>query len=218
MRNSAFLALAAAGAFASVNAFAQGPVYSVNIVGFQKVTPSNQFTQVSNPFVQTNFTLDTVIGDQLAGAPDIDSADNVHYWNGTTYVRFFKADGIGDPNVDGHWFDEGLSPATQTFSPGTGFWIKRNSSVTNTFVMVGDVQSAATQSVTINPGFSMISYPYSTSVGINDAAFINLASGATGATDIDTADNIYVWTGTEYVRYFLVNGVGDPNFDGKWVN
>jgi hypothetical protein len=106
-----------------------------------------------------------------------------------------------------------------TIAPGTGFWIKNNNVASNsTVVMVGDVEMAATKTSTINPGFSMISYPYSTSVAINSTNFVGLAQGAQGGLDVDSADNLYYWNGVEYIRYFLADGSGDPELDGKWID
>jgi hypothetical protein len=217
MRATSLIGIFAAAA-AATTALAQGPVYSVNIVGFQKVASSNLFTQVSNPFRQEDSTIGGVVGDQLTGGFDFDSGDNIFTWNGSSYNRYFLAENTGLPEFDGKWLDENLEEATEELPPGKGFWIV-NRNTNDTVVMVGDVVSDASIVTAIQPGFNMVSYPFSTSVAINSSNFnMNVTAGFTGGVDFDTADTIFIWNGSQYVRYFLVDVGVDPELDNKWVD
>jgi hypothetical protein len=216
MRTPAFVATAA-GILASIAAFAQGPVYSVNIVGFQKVgVDAGQFVLSSNPFVKPAQTVQDIVGAQLTGGTDFSTGDNMLLWNGSFYNQLFLVNLDGDP-LDGQWVDETFTPSTELLAPGTGFWII-NRNATNTFTMVGDVVMDATKTRQINPGFNLISYPYSTSAGVNSSALnLKKASGCQGGTDFSTGDNIFLWNGSFYNQLFLVDLPGDP-LDDQWVD
>jgi len=219
MRNSAFLAIAAVGALVGSSALAQGPVYSVNIVGFQKVAnPAGAFNLSGNPFTKPSMTVQDVVGNQGTGGDGFGNSDNLLLWTGTTYKQLFLVGQGIDPLLDGKWVDENFEPSTDVLAPGAGFWFKNNGASTNV-VLVGDVVSAATVDKSINPGFNLLNYPYSTTVTINSAAMnLNAAAGCTGGDGFGNADNIYVWNGSQYVQFFLV-GLGiDPLLDDKWVD
>jgi hypothetical protein len=218
MRTPAFVATAA-GILAGITAFAQGPVYSVNIVGFQKVTTApGSFNLSGNPFLKSAMTVQDVVGNQGTGGDSFGNADNLLLWTGSAYKQLFLVGQGIDPELDGKWVDENFTPSTDVVAPGTGFWIK-SSAVTNTTTIVGDVVMDATKSFTINPGFNLLSYPYSTTAAINSSQMgLNAAAGCTGGDSFETADNIYVWNGAQYVQYFLVAIGTDPELDDKWVD
>lgn len=219
MRNSAFLAIAAIGALVGSSALAQGPVYSVNIVGFQKVTVAPGKTDFSsNPFVKSSASIQDVIGNQGEGGETISDADNILFWNGSSYDVAYLSAGNGPP-YDGNWIDENGDILTTPIQPGTGFLFKnRVGGATNTLVLVGDVVSAATVSQTINPGLNLISYPYSTTIALNSLN-LHLAQGAHGAETIGDADQMFVWNPVtaSYAKYYLSSGNGAP-IDDNWID
>jgi len=207
---------------AATCAYAQGPVYSVNIVGYQRVSVTNAFTQVSNPFLNTSQDINTVVGNQLSGGFDFDGADNILVWTGSSYKSFFLADTGGEaPEFDGKWVE--INPqgeaviANIELPPGVGFFVKRNVA-TNQFVMVGDVVGAPSVTNVLNVGFSLVSYPYSSGVAINSPQFgLNLAAGARGGEEPDSADTISIWDGSAYQTFFLVDFPSEPSLHDKWV-
>ena len=203
-------------------ALAQGPVYSVNIVGIQKVTtPPGEYVQASNPFVKSATDLNSVVGNQMTGGTDFDTGDNVLVWTGTTYKTFFLVNSGGEyPELDGKWIslDGEGNPvvATEPLPTGKGFWFKNNNAEA-TVSFVGDVESAATKSMAIVPGFNLVSYPYSSSVALNSAAMnLNLAAGCIGGEEVDTSDTISIWGEGTYRTYFLVNFPAEPTLHNKW--
>lgn len=226
MRNSAFLAIAAVGALAGSHALGQGPVYSVNIVGFQKVsTGPAGLEMVANPFVSANTSIQSVIGSANSdGGLAPDEADKTYFYDtlANGYKIYFLYNNAGDPNdsLNGKWLDENYIESTETVVPGKGFFYANTAGGnTNTLTMVGDVVSAPTVSVTILPGLNQLSYSYSTSIDVNAMA-LKQGNGAVGGLAPDDADNLFVWSqaANGYVRLFLYfdnTGTGDDN---KWLD
>lgn len=206
---------------ASVAQAQTGEVYSLNVVGFQKVAaPAAKLEIAGTPFEAANDTLDAVVGPQLTGSDGPGVSDNVVMFQATNqqYVTYFIAGGIGDPQYDGKWFTTSLQPATNINAlvpPGRGFWIRSRQSVTQTVVFAGDVVSAGAITNHIYSGLQLLSYPYSTAILLNNTTFSN---GAVGSDGPGTSDNILLWntSNQQYVTYFIAGGIGDPQYDGKW--
>lgn len=199
--NSALTVLLAAIVCASValSSFAQtGEVYSLNVVGFQKLTSvSNGLTMVSTPFLRTPNTLDDVVGGQLHGGKVSSTADNILMWNKTnqSYDTYWL-------RTDRVWIALSGSLATNTSLPtDAGFWI-RNRRTTNEIVVVsGDVVDYTAITNSLVPGLSMVSYPFSTEADINKCGLTNGKNGKVSST----ADNITIWDPTtqSYQTYWL---------------
>ena len=198
-----------------------GEVYSLNVVGFQKVAAPAAKLQISaTPFDQANPNIDYAIGNQLTGSVSYFSSDNVLLWDvqGQKYSNYFIAGGTGDPYYDGHWFTPGLKPATSfpaNVTPGRAFWIRSRSSSTQTVVLAGDVPADLAITNAIAAGLQLLSYPYSTPRSIDSMAFSN---GGSGNISYFTSDNIMLWDDQSqaYSHYFLAGGTGDPYYDGHW--
>ena len=211
---------------AATSTLAQGPVYSVNIVGIQKVSVDpNKYQLTCNPFAKTSNSLADVIGTQVDSGLAPNEADRVYVFDNTsnqykTYFLYRDPNNSNDPDND-TWFTEGYQPASETLTPGKGFFIQNaQGGVTNVISFVGDVVSTPQISVQINPGLNQISYPYSTTINIAQLA-LKVPNGAVGATGPNEADNIYLWdadAGT-YVRHFLYydsSNPGDPD-NNSWL-
>ena len=204
---------------ASVAQAQTGEVYSLNVVGFQKVAaPATKLQISSTPFEAADDKLDTVVGAQLSGSDSYGTSDNIIMFNPTNqaYENYFIAGGIGDPQYDGKWFTQSLQPATNALiPPGRGFWIRSRQSVTQTVVFAGDVLSINAVTNHVYPGLQLLSYPYSTAILLNNTTFSN---GAVGSDAFGTSDNILLWNvdTQQYINYFIAGGIGDPQYDGKW--
>jgi hypothetical protein len=197
-----------------------GEVYSLNVVGFQKVTaPASKLQISATPFDQANPNIDSAIGNQLTGSDSFGSSDNILLWDvqGQKYSNYFVAGGVGEP-YDGHWFTPALVPATNfpaNIQPGQGFWIRsRQPTATQTVVLAGDVPADGAITNQISGGLQILSYPYSTPRTIEAMSFSN---GGVGGDSYGASDNIMLWdyNTQSYSNYFLAGGVGAP-FDGHW--
>lgn len=179
-------AIVCCGLVASAGLAQTGEVYSLNVVGFQKVTAvSGGLTMVSTPFSRSPATIDDVIGDQMTRGKTEGSADNVIIWypSSQTYSTYVL-------KTDGFWYTLDGTRATNTgIDTELGFWL-RNRAVTDRIVVVsGDVPEDDIATNVLLPGLSMVSYPFSTEVMINDSGLTN---GLAGKTE-GSADNIIIW-------------------------
>lgn len=212
---------------AATAALAQGPVYSVNIVGIQKVSVDpNGLEMASNPFTKADSSVTSVLGTQFDGGLGPDEADKIYVFDSNSngykvYFLYFNAANSNDP-LNNKWLDENYDEAVEPLSPGKGFFLSNNiGGATNTVSLVGDVVSTPQVTKTILPGLNQISYPYSTSISLNSMA-LKIANGAVGALGPDEADNIFIWSqsANTYVRYFLYNNSGnaaDP-LNNSWLD
>lgn len=192
---------------AAVLSYAQtGEVYSLNIVGFQRLTAVSQgLTLVSTPFERSPNTLDDVIGPQLTGGKSEGVADLVTLWDATnqSYERYWlKAS-------DSNWYNMSGYRATNVYiTPSKGLWIKSRRASNQTVIVSGDVVADSAVSNTLVPGLSLVSYPFSTEIELNSSALTNGKAGKSeGAADV-----IALWDSASqlYVRYWLKSP------DRKW--
>jgi hypothetical protein len=210
--------------FGAATAFAQGPVYSVNIVGIQKTqVGAGDVQMLATPFNSATNTLNGVVKEQLAAGYGGLESDFIYLWTGSGYQTFFRvADDVTDPpGLAGKWVNAvTLQPASEAITPGVAFWVQNNQSAEQTVSVVGDVENRPTVQKQINPGLQMISYPYSTSFNLyNDSSL--KTSGAVMGYGITDADTIYLYLPAQRIYKTLVlaaEDVGDPALNGKWVD
>ncbi len=200
-----------------------GPVYSLNTIGYQKITaPSTNYRLSAVPFATPPATVDRVIGGQLTAGAGPETADNLLLFDTAAqrYRLLYLVNGTGDTNLDNHWIDTSVEPngvATCTVPPNLGFWIRNRQVVDQTVIVVGDIVNDPTVTTPIVPGYQLLSYPYSTSIKINDTTLTN---GAHAGLGMGSADNIITWDpGTRSYRYYyLLGDVGDTNLNYKWID
>lgn len=195
------LAMGVLGAFAQT-----GEVYSLNVVGFQKLTAVSQgLVLVSTPFERSPNTLDDVIGPQLTGGKSEGVADKIVLWDtgAQTYRTYWlKA-------ADSNWYNLSGQRATDVvLNVNQGFWIQNRRVTNQTVIVSGDVVDDMVTTNIIVPGMNLLSYPFSTEVDIN---FSGLTNG-TGGKSEGVADKIAVWNvqAQTYVQYWLKSA------DKKW--
>jgi len=125
--------VAAAGIASS---FAQGSVYSVNVVGYVTKTMKPGYNLVCNPLVVTNYT----IGALIPTAPDLSQILLLSGGSYTTYT-FFEGDGW-DPAPVG------------TLDLGRGFWFYNASAADFSVTWVGEVAQGGLTN-TVPAGYSI---------------------------------------------------------------
>ena len=215
---SSLLALSAAAWITAPTLFAQtGPVYSVNMVGFQRVDANSlALKTTSTPFNGALTDLDDVINTQLTGGPDKNSADNIWFWDSITsqYRKYFLFESMGHP-LSGTWLRDDFQQIAEPIEPGTGFWVIKNNTTDDEIVMVGEVVDDPQITKNLKPGLNLVSYGYSSAISMTDLN-LKVEDGARGGSDKDDADNIWVWTGSQYEKYFLFSLMGHP-LDNTWL-
>jgi len=190
---------------ATLTASAQGPVYSVNVVGFQKADVVDQdFAILANPFTQDTNDVNAVVGDQLTGFAIAPLAAKMFLWDTDAnsgaggYIQLFK-------NAAGQWVyvtDSGTL-ATNPIPSQVGFWVQNSTlaSGTNKVVFVGDVVDDDSVTVPVNAGFQILSYPYSATKDVQTSGLTN----GYAFPIAPLADRIFHWDAQQqsYKQYFL---------------
>ena len=196
--------LAAVSLVAQTGSFAQDEVYSVNVVGFQKLTAvSSGLTMVSVPFSKSSNTLDGVVGPQLTAGKTSTSADNISIWNAVSQ----RYETCWLKLADSNWYTLAGAKATNQIITSMGLFVQNRTATSRVVVVSGDVPNASRITNNLLPGLNLVSYPFSTDVDINQSGLTN---GKTGKTS-SSADNIRIWnSGTkQYDSYWLKT-------DRKW--
>ena len=187
-----------------------------------KVLPG--YNHVSNPLVPSSANINDVIGTQLTGGPDVTLGDRVLIWDqaqqnyGTIAVLVA---GTGLPAYEGKWLDELSWPNLSAAQLGAGqaFWIQ-NRHGTQYVSLVGRVPYVAEQHFTFGGGaYAAFGTAYLLPFGLADSNLYE--SGASGGTDVTLGDRILQWnaaTQTYDGLAVLIDGTGDPTYDGKWLD
>jgi len=204
-------------------------VSSANIVGYvQTETPAaGAFNIVS--LVQFSDGSNTVhIQDAIGNMSNLnasatwDNADKIYAWNGLGYNRY----GLFQPaSSDPYWSVYGTEwifgtcvSAEAQLTRGEAIWYATGIGGTSTNATVsGDVYLDDTFDVTVPEGFSILSYPYSSSVNMTNLVISNATASATW----EDADKTYVFNGSNYDKYGLFQPVsGDPYwsvYGTEWI-
>lgn len=204
-------------------AFAAEEVTSVNIVGYSKVPipPGGGATMVALAFDAFDSTLLGIFGtNQLAQNVRAGNADSIYIWNTaeSRYDRYYQ-------RPDGQFYQYGTGVVSNpVVEAGMSFWVSSpmGSVETKEITLMGEVVSVNTQMTAMVNGQQMVAYPFSSEMKIKESGLAS--SGATASSRAGDADSIYVWTGGQYVRYYLdasgqwyIYGTGQPVGDADVI-
>lgn len=190
--------------------FAAETVSSANIVGYVKTDiVGGQYNLIGINFGDDSQTLADAIGtDQLTANADFTLADQVFMFNTDTlsYEKYaLKTDEQFYPcNTVMEWY---TASATNPVVPiGSAMWVVPAAATgTNELVLSGDVNIAATSTVSVTTGYQMMSYPFSCDITLGEMS----TEGLTANADFTMADQVAIWNGSSYTKYGLKN-------DGLW--
>lgn len=208
------LAQAACG-FAFQSVYAQtDSVYSVNIVGFQKVVvpPSDVgggLQLLGVPFDATPGNLDQIVGTHGTYGDSALNADNIIIFDPDApeterYKRYYLRKNQENAPM---WRTTGTTQVWATnvyLYPNDGFWYLNRATVAITNLFVGDVVEDDEFSMEIVPGLQLLSYPYSAPILLSDLGLTNGTSGGSAlVADLVTLYDPLADPGKQYVRYYL---------------
>ena len=162
----------------------------------------NQQQLVSFPFHPFATTLDELLGDQLTGSANEETADMILKWHNTVpeYLRAVKADNTGRRRRDGHWFTdfESWTPSDMFVGPGEGFFLVNQQATTQTVVLCGEVLLDQQVDITLAEGVDLIGYPFAASVDVEESGLQGQVLNADGtpAARLDTGAGYWHSQGT----------------------
>lgn len=186
---------------ACASAYAETPVYSVNVMGFQKIpVPAQGLNIAGAPYKRPSSEINDVIGDQLTPGVDISTGDTVFFFDPAS--QSYRISYLYNDGGQGVWRDSfSNQTATNPVPPGVGFWIKSNQGVPQDLYVSGNVVTNATYSQAVYPGLQLLSYPYSSRIPMNEMA---LAGAAKKGSSLSSSDVIYLWdvNAQQFVIYF----------------
>ena len=188
------------------------------VFGVSKVTLEPYSLKVmSAPFLSETQTVNQVLANQLSQSAS-SGGDTAVIWDGTELKHYFRLIDIPDEARSGKWVDADGNIASDLIPPGTGFFIKNNSSNIQEVAVFGNVVEDPVQ-VQIVPGLQLLSSPYSSSFNLASNTALR-TSGAVAGFGPGQGDEVFLWnSGTqEFEGYFL----GDPNlpqgFADQWID
>ncbi len=211
-----FLLLAGAALIVSTSSIqAENGVYSVNVVGFQKVgmAPAGEFILTAPPFEAgvTNTLLDIFGTSTLKQDNNLLNCDRVilhdpveqvyQAWAQWTDGVFYKANNPTEWNA-------GIAGNPEV-PAGTGFWIvsASDSAAERAIAYVGDVVLSESIPVGILEGYQILAYPFSSDVPLQNTSFFT--DGAARDNNMLLCDRVHIYHGGQYQAYALWT-------DGQW--
>lgn len=214
------VAAVACGIFLAPSAKAQtGEVYSLNVVGFQKIVAPVTYRLAAFPFSAISNSINDVIGPQLTPSNSYGSADNILLWvpRDQSYTNFYLRWAPSSPTYHLKWLTApGNQVATNAVETGMGFWIRSRRTYTQTVVFAGDVVDSDTVTTYILPGLTILAYPYSAGMSLND---MGLTNGCV-SNSYAQADNILLWNESlqSYTNFYLRWAPSSPTYHMKWLS
>jgi hypothetical protein len=176
----------ASGALAATN------VYSKNAVGYMTLSVTSEFTLATAQFDASGGGRVTV------GAVFVDVPRNTElfFWDPLKPgYNAYAFDGTSWLNED-DWSDA----STNTIPRGVGFWIRCPPPVSTNLTVLGEVPgsgSAATSTVNLSAGFTLVAYPYPVPRSL---------SQTTIGQNAQNNDELFIWRGSGYSTYAFSGG------------
>jgi len=167
--------IAALTAVIATTTFAQSePVYSVNVIGMQKVTTvgaeKGNYSMISMPFDQLIPNLDNVVGTNGIANNISSLADQVLIYDVTANPPTFKIYWL---TAQRRWASNQGFATNIYLLPGSGAWYLNRSPSNQTITMVGDVVIDSAITNIIVEGLQMLSYPYSSPATLGALSLTN---------------------------------------------
>jgi hypothetical protein len=191
-----------------------------NRTGEFAIPLSSGWNLLSWPLVPITTTLDGLLGDQLYGTADPQTADQVLVWDGVTqsYDSAWFCGGpacaaLGPPWAN-HWLANDYSPSPLGLPADSGFWLQNRSGLTETLVIVGGV-AEVDRSVSIGTNWQMLGSAFPFSKPLNSAEL-----PATGTDDPQTADQVFYWDAASqsYSSAWFCGGTNCESWGPPWAN
>lgn len=225
------------GAAALCAAVSLADVESANIVGYNTINITKEYSLLSVVFDEVDGTELSIqkafpFSDGMTKGLTSANGDNIQIMKEDgDYDIYFLSDGhygkggaSYNPDLDGKWSADGKNEISdRTLKSGTTFWYLARSAKNKPFALTvaGSVHSAESETYIINKSYTLIGCPYPAEVAINGG--IEITGGTTGLTSAN-GDNIQIMKDDgDYAIYFLSNGhygkggaSYDENLDGKW--
>lgn len=189
------LATACATLLAGSIAWGANPVYSVNMVGYQKLSVPASGTPVMLAVnwnriggVDSVAIQDVIDISNLVSGVSFDTADDLYVWdsNSQGYKMYYLW-------TDRKWYEfmNDNDPTTNRIERGQGLWLVHRGSATTTLV-VGEVPTEGTNIVAFGAGLTQFGSAYTADIALNGA---NVSWTGNNGASFDIADDIYVWDG-----------------------
>jgi hypothetical protein len=202
-------------------AFSQNDaVYSVNIIGMQKVeVPPASIAGgrqlVGVPFDSMPGNLDQIVGNTGVASSQASLADNIIIYDplasaSQKYKTYYLRVNTSNSNKP-MWRFAGTPQfwATNVYLyPGDGFWYVNRAAQVLTNSMVGDVVMDDEVNISILPGLQLLSYPFSSSTTLGGLGLTNgVANSVPSLADGITIFDPYETSQNQYKTYYLrLNG------------
>ena len=190
-------------------------VESANIVGYENLAaPRNSFIALGVQFVDplTDEVRTVAISNLVettnprTGNAIGNNVDQIHVWTGSAWKKYYHRTGVGYV-ADGA--EDLTVPTSDTVSVGDGvFFRKGNFNKDGVATICGAVfmGDSVTYALTRN-AFTFVSYPWPIEFSISDFAEL-ITNPRTGNAIGNNVDQIHVWTGSAWKKYYNRTGVG----------
>ena len=145
---------------------------------------------ISLPVLNSETSIDSVIGSQLTGGNNFSTSDVIYYFDGSSYQSAW----CYEPTQK--WYG-----TLTDIESDKGYWVKILSGHTDTLLTFVGTVSDTSRKITVIPGWNMIGSSYPVEVVLSES---NLAgSGLTGGPTFAQSDKIYEYGSSGYSSAWL---------------
>lgn len=211
----------AAAALIGASLFAE-TITSANVVGYVKTQtpPAGVYSIVAISQFGDGSTNNTInIQDAIGNLSELNAdvagsrkknADHLFIFTGSGYNHFalFQPES-GKPYwiSSDHpiWYIQGeeVTPSTYTIDRGTSCWFQTaESGSSKALLSCGDVYLGKTFKMAINSGYTLVSYPFSSEISLDDLVIANATAAKAGSRKAGV-DQIAIFTGKGYDHFAL---------------
>lgn len=195
---------------AAMSAVAQ--VESQNIVGYDSKALTKgtfyalgtQFEKVQDPTAVFAISNLVVTINPKTGITLNNNVDQIHVWTGSSWAKYYHYTGVG------YVKDGETTETTDTLTFGTGFFFRKGNDLTKngSSSFSGQVSQSNQVTRTLTKGtFVFMTNPWPSPLGI--AQFKNsITNPKTGVTLNNNVDQVHLWTGSSWTKYFNYTAVG----------
>lgn len=203
-------------------------IESANTVGYQTVTcqPNTWYllgAQFQNT-AGTSMTIQEFLQGAYTATSDNDTAPEIQMWTGNDYVHYYFRDLAYDEDLNEYenvWADIGGDYTSLTINPGDGVWFKYKGTSAITITIAGQVLETATETMSVPANqWKCLSNPYPEALTLNNNK-ANWAEILTSTSDNDTAPEIQIWSGSDYVHYYYRDLAYDEDlneYENVWAD
>ena len=150
----------------------------------------------------------------LVGGIDVQNADNILFWSGSSWQRIYNKDSGNPPFLRDHWLLGSTLVDDKAIGRDISFFLHRRATSNTVLHLTGEVP-AYNQWIDLDPGYNLVGGSWIDPVSIGNTSLQGTLKGGGNST---IADSVLEWGGSSWLGAVYYKSSGNPPFlVGHWV-